>query len=139
MQEFNRKDTQNLVSSLLRKIAEQVEKDNELAELLFIELSKFTFEKRNNIIESGNKGSSSTVLIELSELFSIFSQDGKEGIIKVLNQFEIEELKKIVAVNGLDPSQKVRKWKNKDKILQLITSVVEQKMLHGSAFMNNNQ
>jgi len=46
----------------------------------------------------------------------------------------IEELKDIVAEQGMDRSKLARKWKNKERLINLIVTAVESRMRKGDAF-----
>jgi hypothetical protein len=140
MEKFEKNEFQILVSSVLRKIADRVEKDDELAEYLYSEVSKF-LSTETEVLKSSEKFNENNrrTSIDLTNLFSIYSRDGKVGLQLSLEEFSLEELKKMISTNGLDPSQKARRWKTKDKVIKLIADVIEQKMSHGNAFMDFDQ
>jgi len=51
-----------------------------------------------------------------------------------LNELNVEELKDIVAENGMDRTKLAMKWKAKDRLVKLIVSTVESRVQKGDAF-----
>ncbi|GAA4724099.1 hypothetical protein [Brevibacillus fulvus] len=143
MLDYNDKDFNKKVAFILYKIAERVENDQELAKYL-LEQYRTAFSSVTDITFKDDEKQSIVNVVkdnietDISDVFSIFSKEGAEGLRNNLEQYDIEAIKKIVAVNGLDPSQKVRRWKTKVKIIDFVVEVIEKKMSHGSAFIDEN-
>ncbi len=51
-----------------------------------------------------------------------------------LDELNIDELKDIVAEQGMDRSKLAMKWKKKDRIINLIITAVESRIHKGDAF-----
>jgi hypothetical protein len=53
-----------------------------------------------------------------------------------LEALNIEQLKDIVSQYAMDPRRLALKWKSSDRLVELITTVVEQRARKGDAFRN---
>ncbi|MBP1966426.1 hypothetical protein [Paenibacillus aceris] len=126
------------LASMLVKIAERIEQDEEFARWLL----------EGTIWGAANKGSKSKKPSTASELpytpagksplpdiYDIFSKDGAEALRELLNTYEVGFLIEIVLANGLDPVRKVRKWKTKHKIIAYMLEAVAKQMAKGKAFV----
>ena len=144
MSQYNQKEVSRVIAKLLRQLADEIENgkvDIDFKELLNIvqksnqdEILKQVKDKEtiDEVVANENYPS-------ITELFSIYSKSGQEELSKVLEKYEIEQLKKIVAENGLDPIKKVRRWKTKEKVMDFILNDISQRMSHGSAFRNQDK
>lgn len=116
-------DQAMVVASLLRQLAEQIERNPTL-------LENFTFDFAAN-----NQNEKSKQEISPSfDIFEIYRFIGQEGLRLKLFECSLEELLATVKVNGLDSTGKVRKWKTPDKIIEFIVERVVAKTAKGNVF-----
>lgn len=64
----------------------------------------------------------------------VVQRESPERLRDALDALEIEQLKDIVTVYALDPRKLALKWKTKERLVDLICQVVEQRNDRGSAF-----
>lgn len=57
-----------------------------------------------------------------------------EDLMRRLNELTIDELKDIIAENGMDRTKLAMKWKTKDRLIELIVSTVKSRALKGDVF-----
>ena len=57
-----------------------------------------------------------------------------EDLARRLDELTIEELKDIVAENGMDRAKLAMKWKTKDRLISLIVTTVKNRALKGDEF-----
>lgn len=140
MQEFSGTEARMIVSTILRKLADRIEQDDGLALWLHEELLKLTAPAKKEHAKKppSTKKAATDQPIELSQLFAVLSASGAGEVTRILEQHELEVLRKFVVSNGLDPSQKVRRWRVQSKVVHYIVGMLEQKMSQGKAFMDGN-
>jgi hypothetical protein len=68
------------------------------------------------------------------DVFGVFSQGGEKALRDRLNSLELNALRRIVRLHGLDPSKLAEKWKNKDRLVNLIIERVSVRSDKGKAF-----
>jgi len=61
-------------------------------------------------------------------------RDSPHGLREALGTLDVEQLKDIVTVYALDPRKLALKWKTKQRLIDFIYQVVEQRTERGSAF-----
>lgn len=66
--------------------------------------------------------------------FEAFTNKGSEQFQEWLQTLSIEDLRAVVRQHRLDPSRKSDRWKNKDKLIDLITKRVADRSQQGTAF-----
>lgn len=54
-----------------------------------------------------------------------------------LNTLDMEQLRDIVAEHGMDPMRLAMKWKSKERVVELIVSVVRERSARGDAFRDD--
>lgn len=64
----------------------------------------------------------------------IVYRDNADKLKSQLEGLNIEELKDVVAEQGMDRSKLAMKWKNKERLINLIVTTVESRMRKGDAF-----
>lgn len=111
------------LASAFQKIAKRIEQDEEFVRWLFEEQSV-------QKTETGSRTES-----EIPDVFLLFSRVGVEGLAKKLKVMELEGLRDLLKKYGLDPSYKIRRWKNKEKVVAFILETVERRSAKGSAFL----
>ena len=57
-----------------------------------------------------------------------------EGLSRRLGDLSLEELKDIIAEHGMDRTKLARKWKEKDRLIELILNAVKSRSQKGDAF-----
>jgi hypothetical protein len=120
------------LSSIFIKMAQKIEEDEEFARFIFSEIEPlFVKNERSKRTEQNE----SKYLSSIPDLFSIYLQQGTEGLRQRLENFEVHVLKDIILAYGLDPTRKVRRWRAKEKIINFIIEVVTKQMSKGKAFL----
>jgi hypothetical protein len=119
------------IASFLMIIAKKIEVDEEFAKSIFSQL-----EENHPVTKNTSKKKKSTQLDDTKiNIFEIYQNQGPEGLLGLLESLELQGLKKIVLENGLDPAQKVRRWRKKEKIMNHIVESVCKQMSKGDAFL----
>ncbi|HAQ06515.1 MAG TPA: hypothetical protein DCR24_02935 [Bacillus bacterium] len=118
------------VASVLLKMAKKLEEDEEFAKLFFGEMKETAKVKKTRT----KKAKPEEKPVKL-DVFTIYQNQGAEGLAALLQTFEVQELRKVVLDNGFDPAQKVRRWRLKDKIIAFIIEAVGKQMAKGGAFL----
>lgn len=118
------------VASVLVKMARKIEEDEEFAKLFFGEMKGTPKVKKPRT----KKAIPEKKPLKL-DVFTIYQNQGAEGLTELLQTFEVQELRKVVLDNGFDPAQKVRRWRLKDKIINFIIEAVGKQMSKGEAFL----
>jgi hypothetical protein len=72
-------------------------------------------------------------------IYAVFSDGGETVLREKLESFDIVTLKQIISRNSLDSSGLSRKWRKKDKIINLIVEKVAARSEKGHAFSQNNR
>lgn len=111
----------------LRACIESAQTDKEIRDL---------FQELIATVESGRKTSKRTKAISEPSInpFEIVREVGREGLDKRLGSLGLEELLQIVKYYGLDPSRRSHKWKNPDRVRELIVERVYDKSVQGDVF-----
>lgn len=60
-----------------------------------------------------------------------------DDLSRQLDELSIEELKDIIAENGMDRAKLAMKWKSKDRLIDLILNVVQSRTQKGDAFRSD--
>lgn len=121
------------LANVFLKIAKRVEEDEEFAKYIFSELEGEVLKPEPKKKKKAPKQKSKEELT--IDIFYIFQVQGPEGLLNLLKSLELQELKKIVTENGLDPAQKVRKWRSREKMIDYIVESVRKQMSKGGAFL----
>jgi hypothetical protein len=122
------------LSSILKRIAQKIEQDEEFARLIFSEIEPL-FVKVKNERSKRTKQNESQHPSSIPDLFSIYLQQGTEGLRQCLENFEVQMLKEMILAHGLDPARKVRRWRVKERIINFIIEVITKQMSKGKAFL----
>jgi hypothetical protein len=67
-------------------------------------------------------------------IYQIFSDSGESGLRRTLESLDMEILKQIISYNSLDSSKLSRKWRKKDRLINLIVERVVTRSEKGTAF-----
>jgi len=79
------------------------------------------------------KGKEKGASVDLN-IYQIFSDSGESGLRRTLDSLDIEILKQVISYNSLDSSKLSRKWRKKDRLINLIVEKVEARSEKGIAF-----
>lgn len=126
------KNELKLVSQTLRKIAIIMEKEPKFLEDLERWLEKYEASSKKKSIGDHDKDTP-------VDIFNVYSKEGKDGLASTLKALELPELRKIIISNNLDPSKLSHKWKDKEKIINLILERTAARSNKGRAFINYGQ
>jgi hypothetical protein len=131
MLDYNQPKVRKQIASILMNIAKKIEEDGEFAKIIFSQLEENKSEGKNN----AKKLSKSNQLETKINIFEIHQNQGSEGLLGFLESLDLQGLKKLVAENGLDPAQKVRRWRKKEKVINHVIESVSKQMSKGEAFL----
>jgi hypothetical protein len=70
--------------------------------------------------------------------FILYDQ-GSATLKTSLETLNIEELKDVIATNGMDTARLAMKWKDRDRIINHIIEMTQRRSSHGDAFWNNSK
>ena len=70
--------------------------------------------------------------------FALLEQ-GNETFKTALEALNIEELKDVIAANGMDTARLAMKWKDKDRLINHIIDMTQRRSSHGDAFWNTGK
>lgn len=108
---------------LLRKLADLIEQNPEVAKMLSLDL-----------VQPESDSSNKRVVVAPFDVFEIYRSNGEAHLISKLKGCTLEELINIVRSHGLDTTGKVRKWKTPEKIISFIVERVSAKISKGAVF-----
>nr|WP_146139663.1 hypothetical protein [Lysinibacillus timonensis] len=69
---------------------------------------------------------------------TLLEEQGERVLVESLNQLNIDQLKDIVSEFGMDPAKKVMKWKKKERFIEHIIEVAQNRLMKGTAFRRLN-
>jgi hypothetical protein len=61
-------------------------------------------------------------------------EESPEVLRNALNDLSVEELKDVIAANGMDAARLAMKWKNKDRLVEHIVDFTQRRSSRGEAF-----
>jgi len=117
------KDSAKDVARILRMLAEGIERKPELLKDLGLE--------KVAIVSERGKTAQKPVDVDV---FGVFSQGGEKALRDSLNSLELNALRRIVRHHSFDPSKLAEKWKNKERLVNLIIDRVSARSDKGKAF-----
>lgn len=119
------KNKYSKVSELLKIIAYQIESN-----------PKFISEIESFLRSYENREIKDVSTEPILDVWSIHTELGIEGLVQKLNELPIGQLVKIIQKNSFDQSKLSYKWKNKDKLVQLIHDRILDRTTKGNIFLN---
>ncbi|MBV7504823.1 hypothetical protein KW850_06040 [Bacillus sp. sid0103] len=131
MLDYNEPNIRKQIAAILITVAKKIEEDEEFAKSIFDCLDERGEEIKN--INNKKKSTKTTPTYDIN-IFEIYQKEGPQGLLLFLESLDLQGLKKIVVQNGLDPAQKVRRWRVKGKIISHIVDTVGKQMSKGEAF-----
>lgn len=66
-------------------------------------------------------------------------EEGEQRLLEELKKLSIEELKDVIAANGMDPSKLAMKWKDQERLIALIVESTKRKASRGDAFWQSGK
>ena len=129
------KNLKKNMKALFGLILDQAERNEDFAE----ELSKIFINgasEKNNKVNTGEKRASNRRDKAVIDPIKLAEND--ELSVEVLASLSEKELKDIVADYGMDSSKLAMKWKDKDRLIQLILDTSIRRASKGNAFRNQN-
>lgn len=66
--------------------------------------------------------------------FAVYREEGDEELRKELGALDLKELKDIVAEHGMDQARLAMKWRNPERLVDLIATTVRERLSKGRAF-----
>lgn len=122
---------------------DEMEKAKKLANILKI-LAKKVVENPNLLADldlaaedipdiKPKKKQEKNILIDFN-IYQIFSNGGEKALREKLDPFDITVLRQIISQNSLDSSRLSRKWRKKEKLINLIVEKVAARSEKGNAF-----
>lgn len=70
--------------------------------------------------------------------FALYEQ-GNEALKTALEALDIEELKDVIAANGMDNARLAMKWKDRDRLINHIIDMTQRRSSRGDAFWNTSK
>lgn len=70
--------------------------------------------------------------------FALYEQ-GNETLRTALDSLNIEELKDVIAANGMDTAKLAMKWKDRDRLINHIIDMTQRRSSRGDAFWNTGK
>lgn len=117
-QRLTRRDM-GALSSLLRRLATEIEKNPELVAKL---------------LQPAQPARANDVGVEGIDLYAMYAEGGERLLLDKLAALNLLQLKRIVQRNGLDPSKLAEKWRDKDRLVNLIVKTVIDRARLGDVF-----
>ena len=71
--------------------------------------------------------------------FLILEEGGEQSLLEELRKLSIEELKDVIAANGMDSSKLAMKWKAQERLIDLILESTKRKASRGDAFWQSGK
>jgi hypothetical protein len=121
----NNKKIARRVSRLLRLLAEKIERNPEIIEEL--ELNK------DILIEHRKKEETKQSSIDF-DIFQVFAEGTKQALRQKLELLDVKTLRNVIRQHGFDPSKLAEKWKNKERLINLIIERVAARHDKGKVF-----
>lgn len=111
------------LAHVLRRLARELEENPELVARLF-----------ENGATNEHGGRSAASAPEALDLYALYASGAEAQLRETVQGFDVPQLKRIVQRNGLDPSKLAEKWRNKERLVDLIVHVVMARARLGEVF-----
>lgn len=135
MLDYKEPNIRKQIAAILKTVAKKIEEDEAFAKSIFDCLDGRVEEIKN--IDIKKKSTKAAPIYDIN-IFEIYQKEGSQGLLVFLEPLDLKGLKKIVVENGLDPAQKVRRWRVKEKIINHVVDTVGKQMSKGEAFSNRD-
>jgi hypothetical protein len=113
------------IAKVLIKIGEKLESDK----FFLSQLEKFVEDKKEDSLKEKLEN-----LIDV-DIFDVYSNESVENFKEILNNLTIENLIRIIKKNNFDTSKLSHKWKDKNRLVNLIIERVKTRMEKGKTFL----
>jgi hypothetical protein len=120
----NNRENAEKIAAFLRLLAKKIEDNPDSVRDIGI--------KDIPVLPSSRKSSKSLEF----DISKMLSEEGESALRQKLEQLELRELRTIVRKNGLDPSKLAEKWKNRERLINLIIQRMVSRKDKGKVFMN---
>ena len=121
-------DTVKLLRALLRELVSEVEVNEGLRNKLDVLIKRQCGSEIHQTPKKSNRRKPG-----LFDPVSVY-RENPDSLQPRLENLEIEELKDIVAEQGLDRAKLAMKWKSKERLIELIVTSVKMRSQKGDAF-----
>ena len=111
------------LAQMLRRLARELEDNPVLATRLL---------GTDGAITKGGRSTASPP--EALDLYAVFASGGESQLREAIQRFDIPQLRRIVQRNGLDSSKLAEKWRNKERLMELIVRTVMERAHLGDVF-----
>jgi hypothetical protein len=118
----NEQELASLLPTLLRAIADELERDFELAERI-----------ARTIQGDSNKKRQKKAAVDFDP-FEVLRQGSESALRERLESLEIPALKAIITQHGLDTTRLAQKWRDKDRLVNFIIDRISSRAEKGSVF-----
>ena len=119
------KDIARRVADILRVLAAKVEASPQLLDDLGLTLGDLPMK---------SKARRTREAVKTPDVFAIFAQGGEEALRATLAPLDLRVLRELVSQHGLDPSKLAVKWRDRERLVQLIMERVVARSEKGKAF-----
>lgn len=117
------------VADLLRLLAQKVLEHPELFPEIAFELPPI----RKSRAAAKRPGAPLPARIDF-DVFELFAREGEAGLLNRLSSLQLEVLRKTVSDHRLDPAGLTRRWRKKEKLIELIVTRVALRSVKGDSF-----
>lgn len=122
----NDKEIAKRVARVLRLLAEKIEENPDVLKEMELSLGDIPTVSRKK-----EKKKEPTIDFDI---FQIFAEGGKQALQQKLELLDLRTLKRIVSQHGFDPSKLAEKWRNKERLVNLIIDRVSARSDKGKVF-----
>jgi len=122
----NDKEIAKRVARILRLLAEKIEENPDILKGKQLMLEDIPVVSRKK-----KKTGEPTINFDI---FQIFAEGGEQALQQKLEHLDLRTLKRIVSQHGFDPSKLAEKWRNKERLVNLILDRVSARSKKGKVF-----
>lgn len=122
----NDKEIAQRVARILRLLAEKIEENPDVLKEMELSLGDIPTVSRK-------KEKTEEPPIDF-DIFQIFAEGGEQALQQKLELLDLRTLKRIVGQHGFDPSKLAEKWRNKERLVNLIIDRVSARSDKGKVF-----
>ena len=136
---MNRKSVltlKNLLDAVIEEAERNPEFSNKLENILSGSISAEP-EKASAKMSTGAKRSGNRRAPAALDPIALI-EDGEDALLEQLSNLTDKELKDIIADYGMDPSKLAMKWKNRDRLINLIIDTSHRRASKGDAFRDSS-
>jgi hypothetical protein len=121
-------------------IADEITNNDEFANRLGLIFEENLVKVKSSKMESANTKSKKGNRREPAKINPfILLEQGVEGLKTALEALNIEELKDVIAENGMDTAKLAMKWKDRNRLINHIIDTTQRRSSRGEAFWNTGK